>query len=112
YGFGFAFAALVLLIKDANTLVDVSNFLVSTLSGSMFPVRVLPRILLPISLALPLTYGYDAVRGLLLGADTILPIRLEVIILVGFMVGLVLVGYLFFRRVERLVRVRGTLGIH
>ena len=59
YGFGFAFASLVLLMKDANTLVDVSNFLVSMLSGSQFPVSVLPRLLLPLSLALPLTYGFD-----------------------------------------------------
>src|SRR4026207_1954735 len=28
YGFGFAFAALVLLMREANTLVDVSSFLV------------------------------------------------------------------------------------
>ena len=27
YGFGFAFAAIVLLMREANTLVDVSSFL-------------------------------------------------------------------------------------
>src|SRR5690242_14978985 len=62
YGFGFAFAAIVLLLKEANTLVDVSNYLISMLSGSQFPVNVLPRFLLPLSLAIPLTYGFDAVR--------------------------------------------------
>ena len=33
-------AGLVLLLKDPTTLVDVSNFLVTQLSGSQFPVRV------------------------------------------------------------------------
>ena len=31
YGFGFAFAALVLILREANTLVDVSSFLVTDL---------------------------------------------------------------------------------
>src|SRR5919205_931074 len=66
YGFGFAFAALVLLMRDANTLIDVSNYVVMLLSGSQFPVNVLPRLLLPLALAIPLTYGFDAVRALLL----------------------------------------------
>jgi ABC-2 type transport system permease protein len=112
YGFGFAFAAIVLLMRDANTLIDVSNFVVGLLSGANFPVRVLPWWLLPMSLILPLTYGYDAVRGLLLGADTLLPIRVEVTILVIFMAVMLVVGYEIFRRVERRCRVEGTLSMH
>jgi ABC-2 type transport system permease protein len=62
YGFGFAFAAVVMLMREANALVDMSSFLVQIFSGSNFPVNALPRFLLPIALALPLTYGLDAVR--------------------------------------------------
>jgi ABC-2 type transport system permease protein len=112
YGFGFAFAAIVLLLRDANTLVDVSSFLVSQLSGSQFPVRVLPRGLFWLALALPLTYGYDAVRGVLLQSATLLPVPLEIAILVVFMVVMLLVGAAFFRRIERRVRTLGTLGSH
>ena len=112
YGFGFAFAAAVLLLKDANTLVDVSDFAVSLLSGSQFPVQVLPRYLLPVALALPLTYGYDAIRGILLGTRTLLPLRYEIAILVVFMAIMVALGLAVFRRVERRVRTLGTLGTH
>jgi len=112
YGFGFAFAGIVLLLKDANTLVDVSNFVVSILSGSQFPVQVLPRYLLLVSLALPLTYGYDTVRGLLLGTKTLLPIRYEIAILLVFMVVMVVVGNVVFRAVERRCRQLGTIGTH
>ncbi len=112
YGFGFAFAAVVLLMRDANTLVDVSDYLVSMLSGSMFPVQVLPWFLLPLSLALPLTYGYDAVRGFLLGARTIIPIGYELALLVAFMGLMVPLGYAVFRRIERRCRTLGTLGMH
>lgn len=112
YGFGFAFAAVVLLLRDANTLIDISNFSVSILSGSQFPVTVLPRALLPIALALPLTYGYDALRGLLLDSRTLLPIGVEVGILAAFVLLMAGLGSLVFARVERRCRALGTLGQH
>jgi ABC-2 type transport system permease protein len=112
YGFGFAFAALVLILRDANTLVDVSSFVITTLSGSQFPVQVLPPLLLAISLALPLTYGYDAVRGYLLGVPTLLPLHYEIAILIAFMGVMVGLGYVVFKLVERRCRTRGTIGLH
>src|SRR3970040_534869 len=57
YGFGFAFAAIVLLMRDANTLIDVGSFLVQGFTGTSFPVKSLPYWLIPISLMLPVTYG-------------------------------------------------------
>jgi len=112
YGFGFAFAGLVFLLRDANTLVDVSDYLVSLLSGSQFPVQVLPRYLLPVALAIPLTYGYDAVRGYLLGTRTLFPLDAELAILLVSMVLMVGLGYTIFRLVERHCRQLGTIGKH
>jgi len=112
YGFGFAFAALVLLMREANALVDMSSFLVQLFSGSNFPVNSLPRWLLPISLALPLTYGLDAVRGFLLRTNTILPVHWELVLLVVFMFVMLWLGTWAFRSLERRVRRLGTLGQH
>ena len=112
YGFGLAFAALVLILRDANALVDMSSFLVQIFSGSDFPVNSLPKWLLPISLALPLTYGFDAVRGWLLGTRTLLPIAVEVILLIIFMLVMIVLGLAAFRALEQRVRMRGTLGQH
>lgn len=110
YGFGFAFAALVLLLREANTLVDSGSFIVQLLSGANFPVTVLPKWLLPVSLALPLTYGYDAVRGYLLNTRTILPLQTEVFILIAFMVLMIIGGLRAFNALERRVRQKGTVG--
>jgi ABC-2 type transport system permease protein len=112
YGFGFAFAALVLILREANTLVDVSNFLVSILSGSQFPVQAMPRWMLPVALALPLTYGFDAARGWLLGTPTLLPIGWEIGLLLLFMLLMLGLGWAAFTALERRVRQRGTLGQH
>src|SRR5258706_2910245 len=85
YGFGFAFAGIVLLMREANTLIDVGSFLVQGFSGTSFPVRSLPYWLIPVSLMLPLTYGLNTVRGFLLKTNTLLPLNAEVIILIVFM---------------------------
>jgi ABC-2 type transport system permease protein len=112
YGFGFAFAAIVLLMREANTLVDVSSFLVQGLSGANFPVKSLPYWLIPVSLVLPLTYGFDAVRGFLLKTDTLLPLQTEVALLIVFMFVMLWFGAWVFNKVERRVRTLGTLGQH
>ncbi|HSG44333.1 MAG TPA: ABC transporter permease [Anaerolineales bacterium] len=112
YGFGFAFAGIVLFMREANTLVDVGSFLVQGFSGTSFPVKSLPYWLIPVSLMLPLTYGLDAVRGILLKTSTLLPIRVEIIILIVFMFGMLWFGSWFFHRIERRVRTKGTLGQH
>jgi ABC-2 type transport system permease protein len=112
YGFGMAFAAIVLLMRDANTLVDVGSYLVTLFSGAQFPVQALPRFLLPISLALPLTYGFDAARSYLLKTRTLMPIQYEFGLLAVFMVVMTWGGLKVFARMERTVRQKGTLGQH
>ncbi|MHB8134585.1 MAG: ABC transporter permease [Anaerolineaceae bacterium] len=110
YGFGFGFAALVMIMREANTMVDMGQFLIDLFSGSQFPVTALPRWLLPVALSIPLTYGYDAVRGWLLNTKTILPIQTEIQLLLVFMVVMIIAGVFVFRVLERRVRSRGTIG--
>ena len=110
YGFGSAFAALVLLLREANTLVDVSNFLVQLVSGESFPVTVLPRWLLPLAMAVPITYGFDVFRAYLIQKCSLLPVPVEVGLLVAFMFAMIAFGLWVFRLLERHVRIRGTLG--
>lgn len=112
YGFGFAFAGVVMLLREANTLVDTSAFMVQVFSGTDFPVTVLPKWLLPISLLLPLTYGLDATRGFLLKTNTLFSLEVEVALLVIFMFVMLWFGGWIFHRVERRVRTLGTLGQH
>ena len=112
YGFGFAFAGIVLLMREANTMVDVGSFLVQGFSGTNFPIQSLPSWLIPVALALPLTYGLDAVRGFLLKTQTILPIPVEIALLIVSMFVMLWFGAWVFNRVERRVRTLGTIGQH
>lgn len=112
YGFGFIVAGAVLRLRDANTLIDTGNFVLGILSGRDYPVRVLPRPLLMISLLLPLTYGYDGLRAVIVGTRTLLPLQLEVAVMIVFMVAMVALGTHIFARLERRCRLEGTLSQH
>jgi ABC-2 type transport system permease protein len=112
YGFGFAFAAIVLMMREANTLVDVGSFLVQGFSGTNYPVKSLPYFLIPIAMMLPLTYGLDAVRGFMLKTQTLLPLNVEVTLLIVSMFVMLWFGTWIFNRIERRVRTLGTLGQH
>jgi ABC-2 type transport system permease protein len=112
YGFGFGLAAVVLITNNANNVIDISNSLLTVISGSNFPITVMPRVMQAVALALPLTYAYDAIRGYLLGTSTLLPLNIELLILLVFMIVFFVLGFLLFRRIERRCRDLGTLSQH
>ncbi|WIV11596.1 ABC transporter permease [Proteiniborus sp. MB09-C3] len=112
YGLGFGIASLVLITNNANNIIDISNFILNTICGSDFPIIVLPRFILALSLSLPLTYGYDAIRGIMLGTNTLLPIHMEQLILIGFMVVGLILGHYILKKVEKHCKTIGNIGFH
>jgi ABC-2 type transport system permease protein len=112
YGFGIGFASLVLLVKDANTMVDTSSFLVQGITGTQNPPQVFPRFLVGIALAIPITHFVDLLRVETMG---IAPLVNPAIELAYFLVAAVVFpvgGVLAFRAVERRSRRRGDLHVH
>lgn len=112
YGFGFAYAALVLFAREANFLTDVGSFLIQVLSGVNFPVTALPRALMVLALALPITYGIDLMRALVLGTRPLVALPVAVAILGMAAVGFVAVGVRAFKAAERRIQASGTVGMH
>ena len=111
-GLGMAVGALVLLAKEANGIIDMTNSILSALSGGFFPVKVMPKGFLFISLILPLTYVYDSSRAILISQEPIFSLKEEFLIILVAMVGFCVVGNWIFMRVERRCRMKGVLGTH
>jgi len=111
-GLGIGLAGVVLAIRRAQTAIDISSWVMSQLSGMQFPVSILPKPLMAIALTLPTTYGYDAVRSVVLGTDSLLPMRQEITILLASAAAMCIIGravfYGFDRRCQRL----GGIGGH
>ena len=112
YGFGLAFAALVLLLKNANMLVDTGSFLTLTITGTMNPVQVMPKLFIAIAMAIPITYFIDFFRVTSLGVIPLVPLAIEKIILIGSAVLFPLAGAWVFTIVDKHCRRVGNLGVH
>jgi ABC-2 type transport system permease protein len=112
YGFGIAFAALVLLVKDANTMIDTSSFLVQTLSGVQNPPQVFPRFFLALSLAIPITYFLDIIRVHTLGIHPLVSYRIEIAIFITASMVFPIMGVGLFNHIDRKCRIQGNLHVH
>jgi ABC-2 type transport system permease protein len=102
----------VLIIREPNFFVDATNWLFAMISGVAFPVLVLPALVQPLAYLLPTTYAVDLLRVYALGTRPLLEPALEwlaLVVLAGVMIWL---GRAAFRRTERRMRIRGTLGQH
>ena len=112
YGFGIGFAALVLMVKDANTMVDTSSFLVTGITGTQNPPQVFPRFLIGIALAIPITHFVDIMRVETLGIEPLVSPTIEYLVFFASVVLFPALGVLFFSRVERRSRRLGNLHVH
>ncbi|MFW5884261.1 MAG: ABC transporter permease [bacterium] len=112
FGFGIGFASLVLLVKDANTLVDTSSFLISGITGSQNPPQAFPRFLVAIALAIPITHFIDLLRVQTLAIEPLANAALSLGYFLASAVLFPVAGVLIFRAVERRSRRRGDLHVH
>ncbi len=111
-GIGVGVSALVLVTKDANTIIDISNGFISAFSGSFFPIKIFPKALLFICFVLPVTYLNDGMRGILLGQGTITSIKNEFIIIIVLAFVSFILGTFIFNKIERKCRELGMLSGH
>ena len=112
YGLGIGFAALVLLVKDANTMVDTASFLINGVTGTQNPPQVFPRFLLTIAMMIPITYFLDILRAGSLGITPLLPPVFEGLIVAAGSIIIPVAGFLFFKYTDRRCRITGSLHVH
>jgi ABC-2 type transport system permease protein len=97
----------VLVLKRGHVLASSAVFVMTLLSGSIFPVTALPGWLQPISRVLPTRFAFDGIRGALFeghgwGVDVL---ALLLTAVVGIPLALVV-----FARAVRLTQRQGSLG--
>lgn len=101
------FSSLGLLIASFMDSMEGFNLVMSfvilpifLLSGALFPVSGLPKWLSIIVYLDPLTYGVDALRGVILG-KSVFPVEISVIIITVFAIAMILLSALAFTKKEQ-----------
>ncbi|UCD92393.1 MAG: ABC transporter permease [Methanobacteriota archaeon] len=112
-GMGFMAASLILRLKEsANLLLNVLQFFFMIFCAMFFPFSALPpEILNTVTRWIPLSYGVDSFRSVLVGqSPELMALEWEIVVVVLFGILSPIVGYYLYRRGERKARLKGTLG--
>ena len=102
WGIAFLFGAFILKVKEANSVIQLMQWVVAFLMGVYFPVTVFPPVLRWIATAFPPTIMNDGVRAAVLGLGTLFGtwyLSLAVLFAMAFAVPYV--GYEMFLVAER-----------
>jgi len=85
-------------VFEAQTLCNLLRFPMIFLCGVILPLTALPHPLLPLALALPLTYAVELLRASLAGVTILLPLWLCAGVLTGYLVALHLFATVLLQR--------------
>jgi len=110
FGIGFLFAGFVLKFKEPYIFTQILNLLFATLTGTYYPVSLLPYWVQLVSGALPQTYVIEDMRRIVLANQTLVDIYGGVFILLALALAYPVVGYAVFRQLEKRASVTGEFS--
>ena len=110
YGLGFAFASLVITVKEANAFVFLIRGLVMIFCGITFPISLLPGWMQSIAKWLPQTYLIHGMRAAAFSNARMPELLPDLIPLLSFGAFWLSLGYFTFLWMERRARRTGAIG--
>ena len=110
YGLGFAFASLVITVKEANSFVFLIRGLVMIFCGITFPVSLLPEWMQSFAMWLPPTYLIHGMRAAAFSNAGVAELLPDLIPLTLFGIVWLTVGYFAFVWMEGRARRTGAIG--
>ena len=110
YGLGFAFASLVITVKEANAFVFLIRGMVMIFCGITFPVAILPDWMQSFSKWLPQTYLIHGMRQAAFANAGIKELLPDLTPLLASGIFLLVAGYFTFLWMERRARKTGAIG--
>jgi len=99
-GMGLLIASFTDSMEGFNLIMSFIVMPIFLLSGALFPITGLPSWLQAAVYVNPLTYGVDALRGIILH-QSVLPIYVDVIVVAIFAVLMILISSLIFSKKEQ-----------
>jgi ABC-2 type transport system permease protein len=112
YGLGMAFAALVLVFKEAGAMVYFVRGIFLVFAGISFPIVVLPGWMRAVAEWLPLTHSIEALRLALLENASLGLLQVHLTFLAWAGVALMIAGYITFHSVDRFTHRTGSVAHH
>ena len=109
-GIGFLFAGIVIRFKEPYIFTQIVNLIFATLTGTYYPVTLLPYWVQFLSGVLPQTYVIDDMRRIVLANQTLVNLYGSVFILLALALVYPALGYALFKQFEKKAGVTGEFS--
>lgn len=111
YGISFFYGAVIIKLKEANSLIRVAQWGVGFLMGIFFPVTVFPKVLQYLSMLFPPTWVNQDVRASLLGLSYFFgEWYFDLAVVWAFCIVAPLIGYYTFLATEKATKKNEGVG--
>jgi ABC-2 type transport system permease protein len=110
FGIGFLFAGFVLRFKEPYIFTQILNLLFATLTGTYYPVSLLPYWVQFLSRALPQTYVIENMRRIVLANQTLVDIYGSMFVLLVLALAYPTFGYAVFKQLEKKASITGEFS--
>ena len=110
FGIGFLFAGFVIRFKEPYIFTQIVNLLFAILTGTYYPVSLLPYWVQWISGVLPQTYVVEDMRRIVLANQTLVSVYGSVFVLLALAVAYPTLGYAIFKTIEKKASVTGEFS--
>ena len=110
--FGIGAAGLILIFRRSEHLTWVIGAFTGLVSGTYFPIKILPIWIKMFSYIMPLTYSLRGIRGALLHGKSILELTTEILLLCIFIIILFPLSIKIFKKAVRKTKIDGSLVHH
>lgn len=111
YGISFLYGAVIIRLKEANSLINLAQWGVAAIMGIYYPVTVLPRVLQYLCMLFPPTWVNQDIRASLLGLSYFFgEWYFDLAVLWAFCVVAPLLGYYVFLANEKRIKRNEGVG--
>jgi ABC-2 type transport system permease protein len=110
FGIAFLFAGFVIKFKEPYVFIQAINVIFATLTGTYYPVTLLPYWAQFLSAVLPQTYVIDNMRRIILANQTLVSLYGSIFILLALAIAYPTIGYAVFKQMEKKASVTGELS--
>jgi len=110
WSIGLVGAAMILVFRTTGPLATVVVVLTTLLGGAYYPTSVIPSWIQHLAALVPASYGFRALRRVLLDGASLTAVRSDALILLAMAASLLLLGWMSFRFALSHARRVGSLG--
>jgi ABC-2 type transport system permease protein len=110
FGIGFLFSGFVIKFKEPYIFTQMVNLIFGTLTGTYYPVTILPYWVQFVSGVLPQTYVISNMRQIVLANQTLVSLYGSIFILLALAILYPTIGYVVFKKLEKDATVTGELS--